>query len=512
MLTTQDINNDPLSKQETITNADTQEISASILDAHERGKVDINFFAGLCMPTVSIYSLPFFYVTVWQMLAANREPELVGKILRFALGLPRSHAKTTFVKILIVWLIVYDKISFPLIVCSNADLADSLLADIHDILCSPNVTSIYGDWQAGLVIDSADTKKAAYHGRSVTIVARGWSAGIRGLNLQNTRPDFILCDDAQTKKNDESPSERNTLLNELVGTIFKAISPRGDRYIIYVGNMYSSECILNKLKQNSKWLSMITGAILENGKPLWPELFSLEDLMESYYHDEELGLAHIWFAEVMNDPKSIATALLPYQLPTCPIETIEDPDGVFITIDPAGFKDTSDDNVISVHYKHENKGYIAERVSGILDPQELIKTTLNLALKHGASLIGIEDVGYQQTLQFWMNFWMKEWRIKNVIVVPLKPHGRTKESRIRLFVAELYKESYYILDAEARRKFVWQASMYKIGKPKNKDDILDSDAYGLDVRNEYWNFITNTKHAAMAIDSTCHVVGNNTAF
>ena len=65
---------------------------------------------------------------------------------------------------------------------------------------------------------------------------------------------------------------------------------------------------------------MVTGAILSNGKPLWPELFSLEDLMESYYHDEDLGLAHIWFAEVMNDPKNVALSILPRPVPDCDIE------------------------------------------------------------------------------------------------------------------------------------------------------------------------------------------------
>jgi hypothetical protein len=151
----------------------TEDVNVSITEAYERGRTDINFFAALAMPSVSVFSLPVFYIAIWQLLTARDNFQL-GKLLRFALGLPRGHAKTTFIKILICWLIVYDKVSFPLIICSNADLADSLLADIHDILSSDNMTAIYGDWQAGLAIDSADTKKALYHGRAVSIVARGW--------------------------------------------------------------------------------------------------------------------------------------------------------------------------------------------------------------------------------------------------------------------------------------------------------------------------------------------------
>jgi len=267
---------------------------------------------------------------------------------------------------------------------------------------------IYGDWEAGLAIDSADTKKATYHNRAVILVARGWKAGIRGLNLKNERPDLIFCDDVQTRQNDESPSERQNLLKELVGTVFKAIAPRGNRLIIYVGNMYSEECILNQFKKNTRWTSMVTGAILSTGLPLWPELFSLEELMESYEHDEQLGLANIWFAEVMNDPQSIALSLLPHELPDSPFSQIDDPDGVFITIDPAGFRKNSDDNVIAVHYKQDNKGFIAEVNTDEKMPDRIVQTALSMAVRHGASLIGVEDVGYQQTLGFWINFFMKE--------------------------------------------------------------------------------------------------------
>jgi len=501
-----------LIEQESVSSSiQVNEANVSITEAYERGKVDINFFAGLCMPTVCIFELPAFYVLTWQLLCF-RELKDIGKLLRFALGLPRSHAKTTFIKILIAWLIVYDKVSFALIVCANSDLAESLLADIHDILSSPNLVFIYGDWEAGLAIDSADTKKAAYHRRDVILVARGWAAGVRGINLKNQRPDLIFCDDVQTRKNDESPTERGTLLKELAGTIFKAIAPRGDRLIIYVGNMYSEDCILNLFKNSPRWISMVTGAILSTGKPLWPELFSLEDLMESYEHDEGLGLSDIWFAEVMNDPRSQAKSLLHTDLPHCAIQEIEDPDGVFITIDPAGFRDSSDDNVIAVHYKHNGLGYVVEVSRGILDPQQLILEALRLAVKHGASLIGVEDVGYQQTLGFWLTHFIKEKHIQGILVIPMNPHGRSKEARIRQFIAELYAKTYFLLSVPVRRDFVWQASMYKVGKKANKDDLLDCIAYGLDIRNEYWHVISNLRRINSSVEGEAKVVASNTPF
>ena len=488
-----------------------QTLSVSLADAYARGEKDINFFAALCMPEIFLFPLPLFYIAAWQLISSDNE-ERLNSLFRFALGLPRGHAKTTFVKILIAWMICYDKASFILVVCSNSGLAENLLADIDDILSSDNITAVYGQWAQTKAIDSKDTKKAAYHGRSVTLVARGWSAGIRGINLKNQRPDFIFCDDVQTKDNDLSPAEREKLLNELVGTIFKAVSHRGRRTIVYVGNLYSDECILEQFRRNPHWTSLVTGAILEDGTPLWPELVSLEELKESYEHDEALGLAHIWFAEVMNDPQSVLHSLLPRPIPACDQEELVLDDGAYLTIDPAGFRDNSDDNVITGFKKFNDRGYAVAMNRSLKDPSEIVQEAIRMALQIGASLIGVESVGYQQTLGFWINFFLKKLNISHITVVELHPHGRSKESRIRQYVAELYKGNQHILDPECRREFTWQGSLYKFGKKKNKDDILDGFAYSLDIRNEYWHLIRPLGQYAPLVDHEKCSVEHNGCF
>jgi hypothetical protein len=494
---------------------EAKEVAYDVEEAYKRGYTDINFFASVALPTVMISALPVFYVIVWQILVNRKEIDF-GKILRFALGLPRGHAKTTFIKILICWLIVYDKISFALMICASEPLAEQLLADIHDILGSPNMEAIYGRWTDNLSTDRSDLKKAFYHKRAVILAAKGAGSSLRGLNIKHTRPDLIFCDDAQTRENDESETERKRLLRWLTATLFKVIAPRGNRYIIYVGNMYSEECILRMFQKNQYWVSLITGAIKEDGTPLWPELHSLEALMESYYHDEELGLADLWFAEVMNDPAAARTGLLSGAFPDCPyvLEEIV-PDGVYITLDPAGFRDAADNNEAVTHNVFDGIPCIGERISTALDPEltnpeKLIIAVLEMALRTGASVIGVEDVGYQQTLLFWFNKYIAEYGIRGIHIVPLSPHGRSKEARIRQFIQECYGGTYY-LQGDVRAAFVWQASKYKIGKPKNKDDLLDTCAYGMDIRNDYWHLVRNLKTVG-ATEIKARVVGNNTPF
>ena len=482
-------------------------------EAYERGYTDFNFFAYIAMPDVMLCPFPEHYVAMWS-LVTSRDPDAIGKILRFALGLPRGFAKTTFIKVLVAWLIVYQKVHFVLIVCATDDLAQNLLADISDILGSPNMEAIYGVWATNLVTDTKREKRGQYLGRSFNMVCRGALTSVRGINLQNKRPDFILCDDMQTKENDDSPTESVRLLKWFISTLLKCISPAGDRIVAYLGNMYSTDCILYKLKENPAWVSMITGAILADGTSLWEDVHSLESILESFFHDESMGQAEEWHAEVMNDPLAAARNLLTQDLPHCPEDlALLEPDGAFLTIDPAGFRDSSDDNVIVGHEIKNGKGYVAETLGGadIEDPEQLVLKALDMAQRIRATVIGVEMVGFQQSLDFWFRKYMKDLGIEGIHLVELKPHNRTKEARIRLFIQDLIRQDYYFLRAEDRSTFMWWAMKYKIGKKDNRDDWLDAPSYGLDVRNDHWPLI-GLLNSDKKSKGKARVRGNNTPF
>jgi hypothetical protein len=490
--------------------SELRNLDVDITEAYERGKHDINFFASLLLPTVMLSPFPDFYVAIFRMLV-NRTPKQMGKILRFALGLPRGHAKTTFIKVIIAWLIAYDKIQFAVILCATDGLAEELLEDVSEMLGSANAEAIYGRWTDQLSTDAKGIKKALYHDINIILVARGAGGAIRGVNIKHRRPDLIFCDDAQTKECDESQTESAKFRKRLVAT-FKIISPRGDRLIIYVGNMYSDTCILFQLKNNKSWISLVTGAILANGEPLWPELHSLDELLDSYLHDLEIGEVDVWFAEVMNDPVSRAYSLLNGQVPDAPfLFQAEVPDGAFITIDPAGFRKASDDNVICLHYLYDGKPTLRKVEAGNKNPEQLIIESLRMALAHGVSLIAIEDTAYQQTLLFWINKYITAWNITGINVVPLKPKNRSKESRLRIFCEEVIAGNYYI-HPDCLAQWLWQAMKYKLGKDDNKDDVLDAAAYGLDVRTEYWHLVVNLNIAGMLSASNIIPVEDNTPF
>lgn len=477
-----------------------------------RGKDDFNFFSGLCIPDVMEFAWPVYYIALWQQLVAAIEEhnaDRARKILRYVVGLPRGFCKTTFIKCLVAWLICYDKVSFVLIICATDPLSESFMRDLDNILHSDNIKKVYGIWDPAL--DQVATKIGSFRGRKLILKARGSGAAVRGMNEDNKRPDFIICDDMQTKENDNSETDREALIDWFVGTLLKVVAQKSS-IVVYVGNMYSDQCILYKLKINPHWVSLITGCILDDGSSLWPDLWSILDLFESFVHDESLGKADIWFAEMMNDPIESLDGLIHGAFPSINVVNLAPPDASFVTLDPAGYRNSSDDHVATAHHIIEGKGYIVEMDGGIWTPKDAVEKTITMALRNESSLIGVESVAYQGSLVFWFEHYMKLDNIQGINVVAVKrATNKTKTQEIRNFIKEIYDKNYaFVRDAD-RARFVWQAAAYRISRKKNKDDWLDSPAMGVSIRNEFSHLLT-IRRQELQRQQEARVRSNNTPF
>ena len=489
--------------------------AASIESIYKKGFEDINFYASILIPHVMRKPFPPYYCEIHLLLLKallDKNDREIKRIFRLAIGLPRGFIKTTFMKVIACWLLDYDFGTFGLMVCATEPLAENFLSDVDDMLSGDQHQQIYGRWTANKAVDNKKEKTAMFRNRPVVLMAVGAGTAVRGLNLKHRRPDFILCDDMQTKENDDSETERTRLFEWFVGTLLKLVS-EVYAIVIYLGNMYSEECILNKLRNNPYWFSLITGCILNDKQSLWPEVHPLEALYEGFKHDESLGLAAIWFAEMMNDPVSARLSLLPEGLiPQC--EFTEDfmvPDYGFITIDPAGFKEMSDDNVIVGSFIIDSKPVVMKIDAGQYDPEQVILRTFAMCLELNISVVGVEGGAYQSTLAFWFQKYMPKYHMEHLLIIELASHGRSKEQRIRSWIKLVLSGAYQIFDLDSRQRVVWQAAQYKLGKKKNKDDILDACAYGEDMINEHWAEVTSRELKNLRTIEA-QVVANNTPF
>lgn len=462
-------------------------------DIRRQAAFDQNFWAGLCIPEVAIYSFPEIFQQVWTLwiqsfLGLTSEQ----RVFRFNFGIPRGHAKTTLLKLFIAYGIVHKLFNFPLVVCASDDKAEEFLADVIGLLNSPNLVQLYGPWQP--LKDKAGIKRGHYLGRPVSFAAYSVLGAIRGLQLDWKRPDCIITDDVQSREVAESEPKTRALEGAVFGTIYKAKDPLRCG-IINVGNSFPKNCLLYKIAQSGEFISFITGAVLEDGTALWEEVRPLHDLQQEFIVDSKLGHARIWFAENQNihiEREGVVPLFPEGDFPL----TVLAPDlrivGAFITIDPAGNKKRSDDSAIVGHIVWSNDKIEQRKIlAGRMSPLQTIENALEMAYELDAYVIFPEDTAYQETLSFWFNQVLDSLSLRNTYAIqPLSVGQRSKLSRIRAWTTSLLQGESIVCDEAVKAKVLFQALQFDVERTDNNDNILDACAHGELVRNKHLTLVT----------------------
>lgn len=442
----------------------------------ELARVDLDFFALLTLGEVVTHKYPPVFLAVWQLLTTSTTLENLKKFLKICLGLPRGVGKTTLMKLIMAWCVIYSKLNFPLIVCSTATLAENFLADVMDMLSTENIRRLFGDYRIGLEKDTQQLKKFGFRGRNIILAAMGANSSLRGLNLKNKRPDFILMDDIQTKECADSPQLSETLLTWMLGTLMKTKPHTGCLYL-YTGNMYQGEgCILRKLKNNPVWVSFVCGGILADGNSIWPELVSVDQYLEEFANDSAMGHPEIFLTEVQNDEDvRVNNNIDVSKIPAC-AEAIANGEiphqGSIILIDPASGKLAGNDVAIGLFLLYDGVPFLARLEAGKFSPGETIQKALQLALSFGCRLIVVESVAYQYTLLYWFNFICESLSIEGISLQELPVQEFSKNAGIAQALQALVAGEIRLYPV-VRAAVIHQIVRWNKLKRDNEDDILD---------------------------------------
>lgn len=488
--------------------SNTQVIATEAEEAIAAMQSDMDTFGMFSMPDDITLEFPPIFKQLWAMLIVAMQR--TRDFSKFAVGLPRGHGKTLVLKLLVLYAILFTKKRFILVICASEPLAKNVLADVADLLDSPNIQALFGNWRFTLEVDRQELKKFTFRGRPIILAAAGQGTSIRGLQLKNARPDLMIFDDAQTRECAKSIADSKSFQTWFLGTALKAKAPTGCTFI-YVGNMYPDlelkpangtipavyTCMLRNLQKSAGWTSFIVGGILADGTALWEELQPLSQLLEEFENDKILGSPETFYAEVLNDPTAGSVGNLAVEKVRMWMPTPESFHfGNFIIIDPATDKDASDDTAMGYFELHERE--LAEQAPARvlrklraerMDPRVTIETALMWALDLGVTVIGVESVAYQSSLLFWFAQVCEMHGIRHIMFVELMPRGRSKNRRICDMFKELESGAVQLSD-ETYTPVIDQAGKFDKTRTNNKDDILDILAYSADMYNEYSAYMT----------------------
>jgi hypothetical protein len=433
-----------------------------------------------CVPDMFKFMFPPVFHAIWQML--TEAAKKTTGIARFAIGIPRGFGKTVLLKLLVIWIILFTHRKFILIVCNTHPLAENFIADVCDVMNSINFLRVFGDWRMTAEMERQELKKFTFRGRPIILAGLGQGGSPRGLNIKYVRPDVIIMDDMQSREQAKSQTEADSVLQWMMATLLKA-ADKINCLTIFVGNKYPYEgTILKKLEHNSMWTSFVTGAILDDGESIWPELQSVDAILDELSHDMDMGHPEIFFSEVMNDDVAGSRSGLDFSKVNIWRDDPHKPQFASagaVIIDPSAAKKKSDNVAIGAMLVYDTEPVLREVRAGKFNPGQTINEAISLAAKYGLSAIVIEDVAYQSTLKFWMDLRLAQLGLTNSIkVLLINPEGESKSSRI----LQLFKQMTAAIERvwvhqDARTELLHEAVYYDPLKTKNKDDVLDIAAY-----------------------------------
>ena len=465
----------------------TDDIAVSHREVFDLAKQDLDFFASLALPLITQYEYPQIFHAIWHMLLNYAERD--RDFSKLAVGIPRGFAKTSLVKLLILYCIIYTDKSFFLVLASTATHAQNIIADIADMLDEPNIANTFGDWRSALETDNRELKKFGFRGRDVILAALGQGGSVRGINIKHRRPDLMLFDDIQTREDTESELVSNAIYTWMLGTAMKTASHSGCLYI-FLGNMYpGNNSILRKLKDNPEWIKVIVGGITADGNSLWEELKPLKQLLAEARNDYASGHPEIFHAEVLNDESaSLNNNIDISKIPPYPFDDNEISAGNFIIIDPSNDKHNSDSVTITANAIYDGKPVVLKINEGRYSPEQIIKETLKMAMRHSVSLIAVEANAYQYSLLFWFNKYIQMLSMYGLQVKPIYSGSRSKNSRILdMFKSLLAGE--ILIHPNCAALAYNQITNFNPLKTNNVDGILDCITYVPKVLSEYSNLI-----------------------
>jgi len=382
----------------------------------KRAREDFGFFCTYYLAEHFSLSPAPFHQEIYRLLMTEK---------RVAAAAPREHAKSTVVNMgFVLYAICFRLKNFIIIVSDTDTQAKYFLWSIKtELEGNDRIRTDFGDlttkdkWSEGDFITA----------NNIRVLARGAGASMRGLRHGPHRPDLAIVDDLENDEAVNTPLQRKKTENWFKRVLLNCIGPEGQVFII--GTVLHYDSLLSKLLKDSKWVRRKYRAIQEDGKPLWPERWPLERLLDK---KDEIGSLN-FAQEFLNEPLDEEGAL--FREEWIIWRTLEElPADLLICgfVDPSlGGSKTADYTAVLTVGRDPVEGhiYVLDAVLERLTPERLMDRVFDKYREFGHMSLGFETVAFQKVLKMWLD----ERSRREGIYVPVREvtqGGISKEARI----------------------------------------------------------------------------------
>lgn len=475
----------------------------SLKDAVMLGARSGSFFGKYFLPESFTLKGGVYHDMFWDVLD-DAESRYVG------IEVFRDGGKTTMVRTAMLKAICYGVYRCILLVSESAGHSEKSLewvrkkierrADVWYQIFGIKIGTVANKERLDIIHDRVRDE----HGNPITIslLAMGITGQIRGVNLDDQRPELIIGDDIANEENTNSPQACEKLNNLFFGSLQNCLASASmNKFarIILIGTRLNPDDPLAKAKADSQYKYFSFSVFTEDGKSSWESKWTTGQLLKDKQSAIERRQLNVWLREKEGKlVKSDQQMFVEDWLKIVPRASLPLQDMRFvISVDPVpppsekqikeGYK-YKDFEVWSVIGFTNHAAYLVEQVAhhghnsnwSCVQAEELI-------VKYRKNLdgVGVESVGYQRTLAHLI----REHLQKKGLYVPIHEidDRRNKSIRIQDTLGTLGYGGRLVIASECV-KFISEYINYP---GVDHDDHLDSAAMAIQtfakLRPQYFN-------------------------
>ena len=335
---------------------------------------------------------------------------------------PRGIGKSTIAKGIADKRIRYKQSRYIVYIGKNATFAEKQTDAIKRSITQNKIgQQILGPIKASA---SEATRTAASFGKQnwitsngVMVFPRGWKQPVRGEIFdwedESFRPDTIICDDLEDKEEILNEETRAAIKERFYSDVMNCVSqdPDANFQFIYIDTLKHNDSLLQELLDDPTWFSVELAVCDENYKTLIPTLYPQERVDEMVQRYRDMGKLGVFYREFMG----IATSQEDISFKKKNFKYYNEGDAWFkqilnhpdtytlILVDPAkAVKLHSAESALVVVTINmvEHAVFMRGGIASKLHPDELYESIFRLYFEYNADVIGIEQTGLNEFIQF----------------------------------------------------------------------------------------------------------------
>jgi len=323
-------------------------------------------------------------------------------------------------------------------------------------------------------------------GISVRVMAYGMTGSIRGINIDDYRPDLIVGDDIADENNSLTADQREKVQDIWMSALKNSLSPTTESPLakqVLLGTPIDSNDVNEMCANDPQWDTLKQSVFNRDGYSVWEERLPTKELLEEKKAMINRNQLSLWLREM---EVTLVTRENAVFIPTWLRYWDILPDNMpcILVIDPVPPPSEAELRknlrykhweVLSILGRHGNDCFLEHyRMNKGHDPKWTIATFWELVDIYKPRKVLVESVAYQRTLKWLLEESMKKRR--RFIQIADFPDKRSKFDRIVDGLSGVASNGHLYVH-KSHDKFIEQFTRY----PKvEHDDVIETVAVGVE--------------------------------